>query len=226
MSSLSNTQSTEKSLCCGLWHTIHWIDCLKIWIAQKAQTTQTKLSMPNINHVTRPIGNSAHLSVLTFQNKSDQCIAIDPVGALNDGKATQHPPAVANVLVFFGSTVEAAARDLSLAQPSTEFLFIHKIQTPDNRKRCDTVSLCIESTVDPSKTPTLADLFFPFAFGFQLVESIRHGEDLHSTYCRKHVGVVTWRCTKSAVFMLAGENEIDDVLSWEGIRPTKQVESI
>jgi hypothetical protein len=80
--------------------------------------------------------------------------------------------------------------------------------------------------VDPPKTPTLANLFFSFAFGFQLVESIRHGEDLHSTYCGKHVSVMTWGCTESAIFMLTRENKIDDILSWKGIRPTKQIESI
>jgi hypothetical protein len=37
----------------------------------------------------------------------------------------------------------------------------------------------------PFKIPTLANLVLAIAlaFGFQLVESIRHGENLHSTYC-------------------------------------------
>lgn len=72
--------------------------------------------------------------------------------------------------------------------------------------------------------PTLADLFLPLAFDFQLVEGIRHGQNLHSTYSGEHVSVMAGRRTKSTVLMLAREHEVNDFLSWEGIGTTQQME--
>jgi hypothetical protein len=78
----------------------------------------------------------------------------------------------------------------------------------------------------PCKIPTLANLVLAFAFGFQLIESIRHGENLHSTYCGQHVSIMARCCTEPTIFMLAGENEIDDILSRESLWPTQEEECV
>lgn len=71
--------------------------------------------------------------------------------------------------------------------------------------------------------PTLADLELSLAFGLQLVESIRHSEDLHSTNCGQHMGIVMGRGTESAILMLTREDKVDDILARESIGMTEQM---
>lgn len=71
---------------------------------------------------------------------------------------------------------------------------------------------------------TFANLSFPLASGFELVEAIHHGEDLHSTYCGQHVGVVARRSSKATVFMLTRQDKVNGFLAGKPIRVPEEME--
>lgn len=93
--------------------------------------------MPNVHHVTGSVGKAAVIGILTVQDEVDQCLPFDPVDTVDDGKAAQYPPTVANVLLLLGSAVEPAFWKLSLAQPAAELLVLYKIKATSDGEGSD-----------------------------------------------------------------------------------------
>ena len=70
---------------------------------------------------------------------------------------------------------------------------------------------------------TFTDLGLAGSPGLKLVEGIHHGQNLHSTYCGEHVGIVTWGGSKSAVLMLARKHKVDRLAARKSVRLLQKV---
>lgn len=93
--------------------------------------------MPNVHLVTGSVGKAAVIGILTVQDEVDECLLFDPVDTVDDGKAAQHPPTVANVFLLLGPAVEPASWKLSLTQPAAELLVLYKIKTSSDGESSD-----------------------------------------------------------------------------------------
>lgn len=93
--------------------------------------------MPNVHLVTGSVGKAAVFGILTVQDEVDQRLLFDPVDTVDDGKAAQHPPTVANVFLLLRPAVEPASRKLSLAQPAAELLMLYKVKASSDGEGSD-----------------------------------------------------------------------------------------
>lgn len=111
---------SQNSLNCRHRHTVYRVNALRTRIPKQAQSRHAKAGVPDIHHVTRPVGDPPLLGVLTPQYEADEGVAVDPVRPADDLQAAQHPPAVADVLLLLGAAVEPAPGDLPLGEPAAQ----------------------------------------------------------------------------------------------------------
>lgn len=71
---------------------------------------------------------------------------------------------------------------------------------------------------------TLAHLGLALAPILQVIESVDHSQDLHSTDGIEHVWVMTGCSTKAAVIVLTRKNEVYGLIPREGVWMAKQVQ--
>ena len=74
---------------------------------------------------------------MTFQDESLKRLRINPVQPLDDGQTAKNPPAVAHVLELLRTSIQAAALQLPLAQPSTKQVSINKVKATRNAEGGD-----------------------------------------------------------------------------------------
>jgi hypothetical protein len=93
--------------------------------------------MPDIDHIARPIRDATLLSVLTAENELDESLPVDPMRPANHLKAAEHEPAVTDIFLLLGTSVQTATRGLSLAEPPSELVGVNKIESSSNGKSAD-----------------------------------------------------------------------------------------
>lgn len=70
---------------------------------------------------------------------------------------------------------------------------------------------------------TFSNLRFVFTSRLELLKTVDHGENLHSTYCRQQMGVMARGGSKASILVLTRENKVDSVLPWERFGMAKKM---
>jgi hypothetical protein len=52
------------SLVISIVDSLYGVHMLQAWESQQAETRKTKMGMENVNHISRPVSNTAHLRIL------------------------------------------------------------------------------------------------------------------------------------------------------------------
>ena len=92
----------------------------------------------SIYHISRSVREAAGLLVLTGQDVLFEQVCVNPLELANYAQRGDHPPAVADVLQLFGSSVEAARGQLSFGQPPAQQVAVYQVKPINDRQKANT----------------------------------------------------------------------------------------